>query len=124
MSFVKFWFNDSIAIAFDVIIGIFFFIWLGIKFTYGLYLRNEAQDGSALTFSRRQPELSWPDDPFRWHIQPQKTIPGVSSTSLLNREMDAAMPSVPWVQSLERSIPSIPPEILPVEDSLRQQEGV
>lgn len=121
MGFVKFWFSNITAIFFAVIIGIFFFIWLGIKFTYGLYLRNEAHDGPALSVSRRQPQLSWPDDPFKWHIQPQKSISLASSTSLLNREMDASLPSVPWVQSLERSIPSIPPESLPVEVSLRQQ---
>jgi len=101
MGFVKFWFSDLTAIFFAVIIGIFFIIWLGIKFTYGSYLRNEGDEGPALAVSHRQPELSWPDDPFKWHIQPQKNNSWTHSMSVLNRE-DASTPSVPWVQSLER----------------------
>lgn len=108
LGFVKFWFSDFIAIFFAVIIGIFFIIWLGIKFTYGLYLRDDsANDEPAVTVSRRRPELSWPEDPFKWHIQPQKSKSISSSTSLLNREVNATpIPSSSWPLSLDRSCPS------------------
>lgn len=81
---------------------------LGIKFTYGLYLRDDsANDEPAVTVSRRRPELSWPEDPFKWHIQPQKSKSISSSTSLLNREVNATpIPSSSWPLSLDRSCPS------------------
>lgn len=65
--FIKFTFENTIAILFSAIIIVFFFIWLGIQVTWGSYLQKSQHDyGSSSALANRSVYIS-SDNPFKWH---------------------------------------------------------
>lgn len=92
---------------------------LGIKFTWGSYLREEVEDVPTVAVSRRDRELSWRDDPFKWHLCPVKDTSETSSMSLLYRDLPSYTPSLPWTESFEPSgRSSVSIDLVPLETQI------
>ncbi|KAJ7550727.1 hypothetical protein O6H91_07G114900 [Diphasiastrum complanatum] len=83
MGFIKFVFNDHLAISFSIIIGVSFAAWLWIQVKWGGYLQKaQSMANSSVALAHISPEVCPPRDPFKWHIKPLSS----NRMNILNRQ--------------------------------------